>query len=52
MEQSKLTPVEVKVTWGLAWGLWWRWMIFSVALGVIVYFPIVVILIALGAWNY
>jgi hypothetical protein len=52
MEQSKPVPVEVKVTWGLAWALWWRWMLFSLALGAIIYIPVICIFIILGIRNY
>jgi hypothetical protein len=33
---------EVKPTWKLAWGLWWRMLLFSLALAVIFYIPRVV----------
>jgi hypothetical protein len=52
MEPNKPVPVEVKVTWRFAWALWWRWMLFSIALGVLIYVPFVILIIVLGAWNY
>jgi len=41
---------EVKPTWGLAWGLWWRMAILGLLIGGIAYL-IVVIVMVLG-FNY
>jgi hypothetical protein len=27
---------EVKPTWGLAWGLWWRWFLISLGIFVVI----------------
>jgi len=48
MELNKPSPVEIKVTWGFAWALWWRWILFSLALGAIIYVPLVALLVAVG----
>lgn len=47
-----MEKVEVKVTWGLAWALWWRGMLFRLALGAIIYIPMFVILAAIGRMSY
>jgi len=48
MEVSKPTQVEVKVTWRFAWSLWWRQLLFSVALGAIIYVPFIVLMLWIG----
>jgi len=40
MEQ-KMEPIEVNPTWRLAWGLWWKMLLMSLAIGVIIYGPII-----------
>jgi hypothetical protein len=52
MELSKPVPVEVKVTWGFAWALWWRWMLISLAVEAIICVPFIVIFVILGSWYY
>ncbi len=42
--------VTTKPTWGLAWGLWWRWLILTVLIGAVVYLLIVIVMV-LG-FNY
>jgi hypothetical protein len=41
-------PVEVKVTWKFAWGLWWRQILFSLAISAIIYIPVFLVLVAIG----
>jgi hypothetical protein len=38
---------EVKPTWKLAWGLWWRWFLISLGIAVIIW-VILLILHLLG----
>ena len=52
MEQIKPAQVEIKVTWSMAWSLWWRWMLMSIALGAIIYIPLILILFAIGITDY
>jgi len=40
--------VAVKPTWGLAWGLWWRWFLLSLLIGGIIYLIAFVVILALG----
>jgi hypothetical protein len=50
---SPVTPrqqFDVKPTWGLAWGLWWRMVVLGLLIGGILYL-IVVIVMVLG-FNY
>jgi len=42
--------VDVKPTWGLAWGLWWRMVVLGLLIGGIVYFAVVVVMVL--AFNY
>ena len=37
METRNSSPVEIKVTWGLAWGLFWRMGAFYLGITGIVY---------------
>ncbi|MBE9482065.1 MAG: hypothetical protein IMY88_00080 [Chloroflexi bacterium] len=32
-----MDKVEVKVTWGLAWSLFWRWFLIQLGIGVIIW---------------
>lgn len=43
-----MDKVEVKVTWSLAWSLWWRQMLIGLGVMAIIYIPIILILLALG----
>lgn len=42
--------IEVKPTWGLAWGLWWRMTVLGLLIGGTVYLIIALILVL--AFNY
>jgi len=37
MENKESEKVEIKPTWGLAWGLFWRILLISLAVGGIIY---------------
>jgi len=52
MEQIKPAQVEIKVTWSMAWSLWWRWMLISLAFGAIIYIPFILIALAIGFSSY
>ena len=39
---------EVKVTWGFAWALWWRWVVIGIAVSAVLYLPVFFILLAVG----
>ncbi len=40
---------EIKVTWGFAWALWWRFMLISLGVWFIVWLIMVIVALALGA---
>lgn len=42
--------VEVKPTWGLAWGLWWRMAVLGLLIGGTIY--LIVALVLVLAFNY
>ncbi len=52
MEQNKPAQMEIKVTWGFAWALWWRSMLFSLAVGAIIYIPLMILLAAIGLMSF
>ena len=35
--------VEVKPTWGLAWGLWWRMVVLGLLIGGLIYLILIVV---------
>jgi hypothetical protein len=41
---------QVKATWGLAWGLWWRLLLLSILIGGIGY--LIYVVVAVLAFNY
>jgi hypothetical protein len=41
--------VEVKVTWKLAWGLFWRQLLIGMAFSAVIYAPIFLILVLSGS---
>ncbi|HIE17177.1 MAG TPA: zinc ribbon domain-containing protein [Dehalococcoidia bacterium] len=41
-------PIEVKPTWGLAWGLWWRMLLLGLLVGGALYLIVLVVMLALG----
>ncbi len=41
-------PVEVKPTWGLAWGLFWRMIIINLLLGGTLFLAYMIVRLALG----
>lgn len=41
-------PVEVKPTWGLAWGLWWRMGLLGLLVGGVLYLIALIVMLALG----
>jgi hypothetical protein len=41
---------EVKPTWGLAWGLWWRLLLLSILIGGTLY--LIVVMVMVLAFNY
>jgi len=38
-----MDKVEVKVTWGLAWALWWRTMLITLGIYAVIALPIMLI---------
>jgi len=40
--------VEIKVTWRLAWGLFWRWFLMSLGVTIAFYFILFLIFVAIG----
>jgi predicted RNA-binding Zn-ribbon protein involved in translation (DUF1610 family) len=42
--------VEVKPTWGLAWGLWWRMALLGLLIGGILYLIVAIVMVL--AFNY
>jgi len=36
MEMQEDEKVRVKPTWGLAWGLWWRMMLITIGIWVVI----------------
>jgi len=48
MEEMKPAKVEIKVTWGFAWALYWRWMLFGIAFAAIFYAIAIIVILAGG----
>jgi hypothetical protein len=51
-----MEEIEVKVTWRLAWGLFWRWFLIqlgiSIVLGIIWFFVLAAIFVPfMGGWG-
>jgi len=42
--------VEVRPTWGLAWGLWWRMLVLGLLIGGIFYLIVAIVMVL--AFNY
>jgi hypothetical protein len=42
---------EVKPTWKLAWGLWWRWFLISLGIGVIIGAILLAVGISIIPWG-
>jgi hypothetical protein len=42
--------VDVKPTWGLAWGLWWRMAVLGLLVGGIIYLIVAIVMVL--AFNY
>jgi len=41
---------EVKPTWRLAWGLWWRWFLISLGMGAIITLVLFLIGVSIIPW--
>ena len=48
MEENRPARGEVKVTWRLAWALWWRWLLLNLALAAAICAVLVVLVFAFG----
>jgi hypothetical protein len=41
---------EVKPTWKLAWGLWWRWFLISLGIGAIIWLIMFLVGVSIIPW--
>ena len=42
---------EVKPTWQLAWGLWWRMLLISVGIGIVIGLILFIVGISIIPWD-
>jgi len=50
-ERREKMDNEVKPTWGLAWGLWWRMILISLGVSVIIMLIVTLVGVSLIPWQ-
>jgi hypothetical protein len=43
MAEVRMEEVEIKVTWRLVWSLFWRWLLISWAIGLVIWLIILIV---------